>query len=391
PVPIQMPMPFNKLKALKIPGEEESDPQDTLKCPNAVVFDVGTGYFKAGFAGAGAPSCIIPSVLGLAHPGQSDYKLGCVGSEILNKLDMSHIQPVHNGIITEWDAVERLWEYAFETLRVPSEEYAVLLSDPPLSPPTNREKFAEVMFERFSTPAIFIETQSVLSMYSYGRTSGLVLECGHGCSYAVPIDDGYYMPSCTSRAEYAGRSVELYLQKLLQQSEKHVYCDKLGQMDEIKVNACYVAPDVDTELRKNDTAMQYTLPDGNSVSLGKERFLCPEVLFQPSLIESREPGLPVLVMNCINKCDINLKSDMLHNILICGGSTMFRGFQERLRSELNQIAPFGETSVVASAERKNAVWLGGSILASLSSFQSLWIDKKDYEEKGPLFIYQKCF
>ncbi|XP_024238800.1 actin-3-like [Oncorhynchus tshawytscha] len=372
--------------------EEESSPKakGIVKYTKAVVIDVGTGYLKTGFAGADAPSCVIPSVVGLARKGPLDYKHGYVGREILETLDISHVSPVHNGIVTEWDAMERLWEYSFKTLGIPSEEHAVLLCDPPLSPTTNREKLAEIMFESFSTPAMFIENQSVLSMYSYGRTSGLVLECGHGCSYAVPIDDGHYIPSYTCRAEYAGRSLDLYLQKLLQESGKGFSFDKLGLMDDIKAKCCYVAPDIDIELRVCDM-VQYKLPDGNYISLGNERSLCPEVLFQPNLIGSLEPGLPIMVMNCINKCDIRLKSDMLQNILICGGSTMFSGLPERLQSELNQIAPCGGTTIVASQERQNTVWLGGSILASLSSFQSLWIRRKDYEEKGPFVIYRKCF
>ncbi|CAB1325496.1 unnamed protein product [Coregonus sp. 'balchen'] len=131
----------------------------------------------------------------------------------------------------------------------------------------------------------------------------------------------------------------------------------------------YVAPDIDIELKQRESnTVQYKLPDGNSPSLGKECFLCPEVLFQPNLIGSRDPGLPIMVMNWINKCDIKLKPAPQCSVV---------GLPEWLQSKLNQMAPCSETTVVASQEGQNTVWLGGSILASLSSFQSLWIQKKD--------------
>ncbi|KAM6980822.1 uncharacterized protein FYW47_000585 [Aplochiton taeniatus] len=355
------------------------------KCTKAVVIDMGTGILKAGLSAATEPSCVIPSHCPLY------YKRGLVWSDFVDSLDSPHINTVHNGVITEWDSVEKLWEYTFKTMGVSCEEHAVLVCDAPLSPTTNREKLAEVMFENFSCPSLFVENQAVLSMYSYGRTSGLVLECGHGGSYAVPISEDGYSLNDTCRVEHAGRTLDLHLQQLLQKTGKDGPWDKLSVLRDIKAKCCYISTDtVNVMSQQEGDEMEYQLPDGNSICLRNERFLCPEALFQPCLLESKEPGLHTMVMNCIQKCDVSQKDTLLENILICGGSTMLPGFAERLQNELFHMAPRSGALVLASHKRQNAAWLGGSILASLSSFQSLWISRKEYEEKGPSVMYQQC-
>ncbi|XP_006629826.2 actin-like protein 7A [Lepisosteus oculatus] len=376
----------------------KSQQRVVVKRTKAVIIDLGTGYLKAGFAGQPGPSCVIPSAEGVTRR-RSDVagfsrRESFVGKELLQRPDLEWTAPLQHGIVTDWEAVERLWEYVFQQeLQVPFEEHAVLVSDPPLSPTTNREKFAELMFETFSIPAIHIAYQSVLSVYSYGRTTGIVLESGHGCSYAVPIHDGYHMPSHTGRVDYGGQSLDAYLLSMLQDSGKTIPDNLHSIVEDIKKKCCYISLDTDHEmsLDKNDCAVDYELPDGHLISIGKERFACPEALFQPIALGSREPGLQTMVMNCINKCDIQIKKDLLKNIVVCGGSTMFPGFPERLQYELDKIAPRSEAAVVAVPERNYAVWRGGSILASLQAFQSLWVRKEEYEERGPFIIYRKCF
>ncbi|MBN3283854.1 ACL7B protein, partial [Polyodon spathula] len=268
-----------------------------------------------------------------------------------------------------------------------------MVSDPPLSPTTNREKFAEIMFENFSIPAMYIAYQSILSLYSYGRTTGIVVESGHGVSYAVPIHDGYHLPNCTGRVDYSGDDLNKYLINLLKEGRQTFTDSSLNIVDDIKRKCCYIPLDIKYEmsLTPNDYTVDYELPDGHLITMGKERFRCPEALFRPNLLGSQEPGLHTLTMNSINKCDTDLKKDLLKNILVCGGSTLFEGFPDRLQNELAKIATNSKPIIVATPERKYSVWIGGSIMSSLKSFQQLWVQKKDYDEGGPFVIYRKCY
>ena len=132
--------------------------------------------------------------------------------------------------------------------------------------------------------------------------------------------------------------------------------------------------------------------DGNVIVIGNERFRCPEVLFQPSLIGKEASGIHDCTFQTIMKCDIDIRRDLYANIVMSGGTTMFPGIAERMTKELTALAPSTmKIKVVAPPERKYSVWIGGSILASLSTFQQMWISKAEYDESGPSIVHRKCF
>ncbi|XP_016069169.1 PREDICTED: actin-like protein 7A [Miniopterus natalensis] len=377
----------------------EAKERPEVKVTKAVVVDLGTGYCKCGFAGLPKPSYKISSTVGKPYMGTTktgdSRKETYVGQELVNpEVRLKLVNPLRHGIIVDWDSVQGIWEYLFQKeMKISPEEHAVLVSDPPLSPHTNREKYAEMLFETFGTPAMHIAYQSRLSMYSYGRTSGLVVEVGHGVSYVVPIYEGYPLPSITGRLDYAGSDLTNYLMGLLNSSGKHFTEDQMGIVEDIKKKCCFVALDPIEEKKVPDTEhmIQYILPDGQQIHLGQERFLCSEIFFKPSLIKSMQLGLHTQTVSCLNKCDIALKRDLMGSILLCGGSTMLSGFPNRLQRELSSLCPNDTPQVNVLPERETAVWTGGSILASLQGFQPLWVHRFEYEEHGPFFLYRRCF
>ncbi|XP_037653034.1 actin-like protein 7A [Choloepus didactylus] len=370
-----------------------------LEVTKAVVVDLGTGYCKCGFAGLSKPTHKISSTVG--KPYMETAKTGdnrketFVGQELLDPdIRLKLINPLRHGIIVDWDSVQDIWEYLFrKEMKIAPEDHAVLVSDPPLSPHTNREKYAEMLFESFNTPAMHIAYQSRLSMYSYGRTSGLVVEVGHGVSYVVPIYEGYPLPSITGRLDYAGSDLTTYLMNLLNCSGKPFTEDQMDIVQDIKEKCCFMAldPVEEKKVPPTDHSVQYTLPDGQEICLSQERFLCAEMFFKPSLIKSMQLGLHTQTVSCLNKCDVALKRDLMGNILLCGGSTMLNGFPNRLQKELSSMCPNDNPQVNVLPERDTAVWTGGSILASLQGFQPLWVHRFEYEEHGPFFLYRRCF
>ena len=92
------------------------------------------------------------------------------------------------------------------------------------------------------------------------------------------------------------------------------------------------------------------------------------------------------------RCDVDIRKDLYANVVLSGGTTMFLGIGERMTKELTALAPSTmKIKVVAPPERKYSVWIGGSILSSLSTFQQMWISKGEYDEFGPTIVHRKCF
>ena len=137
---------------------------------------------------------------------------------------------------------------------------------------------------------------------------------------------------------------------------------------------------------------RHELPDANLVTIGSERFRCAEVLFQPSFLGKEAGGIHEITYQSINKCDIDVRRDLYGNVVLSGGTTMFQGIGERMTKELTALAPSTmKIKVVVPPERKYSVWIGGSILSSLSTFQQMWISKQEYDESGPSVVHAKCF
>lgn len=345
----------------------------------AVVIDTGTGFTKCGLAGEDHVLSVLPSrVQLLQHPvqGQPRYT-------VPEKQEPSY-SVLNRGVVSDWDALEVLWQHLFYCrLGVQPEELAVLVADSPISPRTNREKVAEILFERFHVPAMQTVHQALLALYAYGRTTGLVLGSGHGTSYVAPVVTGDLAPLDTYRLDVAGCDLTEHLAQLLLAGGQSPL--KAELVNQIKETCCYVAMDMTAELARmqSQTRVDFVLPDKQVITLGSERFRCPEALFQPNLLGVNQPGLPQLALLSISRLEAKQQEQLLANVVLDGGSTLLSGFPERLRQELGPSA-----TVLGSPHRAVAAWLGGSIMASRNSFQSLWLSRREYDEEGPWAIYK---
>lgn len=369
-----------------------------------IICDNGSGSVKAGFAGDDAPCVVFPSVIG--HPrntqamvgiGQKDMYFGDEAQARRGVLRLDY--PVDHGIVRDWEAMERLWYHTFENeLRVNVEEHPVLLTEAPLNPKINREKMVEIVFESFEVPATYIAIQAVLSLYGSGRTTGIVTDSGEGVTHVVPIYEGYALSHAVQRLDLAGKNLTEYLTKILAEEEGCLLTTSAGReiVRDIKERLTYVSMDFEKEIAKSkessELEKQYELPDGQVIRVGAGRFTCPEVLFDPSRVGMESGGIHEIVFRAIRKCDMDVRREMYANVVLSGGTTLIPGLADRLLKELSSMAhPGVRVRVVAPPERKYSVWIGGSILASLSSFQQMWISKEEYMESGASIVHMKCF
>uniref|UniRef100_A0A182IN99 Uncharacterized protein n=1 Tax=Anopheles atroparvus TaxID=41427 RepID=A0A182IN99_ANOAO len=165
----------------------------------ALVVDNGSGMIKAGAAGADEPCVVFPSIVGRLKNGIFDisgsrnkntYYVGNKARRMRHILTLKH--PIERGIIQNWDDMEGIWHHLFyNELQMDPENHPVLLTQAPINSKANKEKMGEIMFETFGTPALYIASPTVLSLYATGRTSGLVMDSGDGGTFIEPIYEGY--------------------------------------------------------------------------------------------------------------------------------------------------------------------------------------------------------
>ncbi|EIE27630.1 actin-related protein 3 [Coccomyxa subellipsoidea C-169] len=386
-----------------------------------VVMDNGSGYTKMGFHGNALPNFVIPTAISFGGSERraagpvscSDDSQVYIGDEALSQHDHSVHYPIRHGVVKCWDHMERFWQQSIHRyLRVNSEDHNFILTEPPMNPPENRETAAEIMFETFNVPGLCIGVQAVLSLYAAfavaekgskthrSSLTGCVIDIGDGCTHIIPVSDGYVIASAIKSVPIAGRDVTSFVQQLMRDRKEPVPVDmSMDVARRIKETLCYTASDVVKEFAKHDAhpdkhSRVYTCADPrtgaeHACNVRHEAFLAPEVFFRPDFISDEyTTPLPQLVDRVIQSCPIDTRRALYGNIVLSGGSTMFKDFGRRLQRDLQKAVaarqPLGGRPVdvrVAGAQRFG-VWFGGSVLGMMPHFGSMCCSRAEYQERG---------
>jgi len=335
-----------------------------------------------------------------------------------------------------------------ERLQVKSQSHPILLVDSPFWSKDLREYLISMFFETFEVPALFLGRSPVLAAIASGKHTGLVVDLGASGVHVCPVFDGYVVKTaCFSQKVIGGDNltnqckamlvehdlleqsisalpIEIGVKKAVDLGAKPDFQRKSIRMDvsfrtyhekkileDFKESTVQV---VDSTLSNEaDVAMRppkyYEFPSGFNRNFGFDRFRLGEILFQPNKYTFHkssedfvmsEPnanpssviGLSDMIQRAIQACDVDLRSSVASNVMLCGGGASIQGLSERLNADLNRMPTFGRVRVqlpTTTNERRNAAWIGGSILGSLGSFQQLWLTRQEFQEHGPSYIERK--
>jgi len=360
-----------------------------------VVLDIGQFSSKVGFAGEDFPSQVFFTIVGKPKYHQIDFDYGkskdefYVGDEIQSMGLYKIKYPIDKGIIQDWVSFEKIMDYIFYNLRVDPSLVNVLFAVHPLFPRQDLIRLFELFLEQYQCNAFYPVLDSMLTLYAGGFQTGLVIEIGDSITRIVPIYEGYKLEHAIRILDIGGRTLTRYMEKIL--GEIGFSADSSIRRElvrALKEKACFVSLDYKEDLkRKEQYEKPYSLPDGSTITLNKERFQVPELLFDPSVEGLEEDPLPQAILDVIENCDLDIRPELLNNIFLSGGSSMFPNIKSRIYQELElELARRKKKNqsikIIAPSERTFSVWVGGSILAMIPEFSKNWITRTQYFNEG---------
>ncbi|MFW9829297.1 MAG: actin, cytoplasmic 2 [Candidatus Thorarchaeota archaeon] len=362
-----------------------------------VVLDIGQFSTKIGFAGEDTPSQVFLTMVG--KPKYQDVGINhgtrqtredevYVGDEIQSIGLYKIFHPIEKGIIVDWTNFSNIIDYIFYNLRVDPSLVNVLFAVHPLFPYKDVEKVFKLFLERYQCMAFYPVLDSMLTLYSGGFQTGIIIEIGDSNTRIVPIYEGYKLEHAVRILDIGGKVLTRYMEQTLESIGWSVDSSIRRELVRVlKEKACFVSLDYNEDLKRSEQyKKEYSLPDGSRISLDKERFVVPEILFKPSS-ESEEDALHVAIMDVIELCDLDIRPELLNNIFLSGGSSMFPNLKSRVYQELElELARRKKKNlgvrIIAPMERTFSVWIGGSILAMIPEFSQNWITRAKYFNEG---------
>jgi actin beta/gamma 1 len=362
-----------------------------------VVLDIGQFSSKIGFAGEDSPSQVFLTMVG--KPKYQSVNVNYetkksredeiyVGDEIQSIGLYKIFHPIEKGIVVDWTHFSNIIDYVFYNLRVDPTLVNVLFAVHPLFPYKDLERIFELFLERYQCMSFYPVLDSMLTLYSGGFQTGLIVEIGDSNTRIVPIYEGYKLEHTVRILDIGGRVLTRYMEQILESIGWSVDSSIRRELVRVlKEKSCFVSLDYKEDIKRSEQyEKEYSLPDGSTISLNKERFIVPELLFQPTS-ELEEDSLHVAIIDVIEACDLDIRPELLNNIFLSGGSSMFPNLKSRIYQELElELARRKKKNqgirIIAPMERTFSVWIGGSILAMIPEFSQNWITRAKYFNEG---------
>jgi len=366
-----------------------------------IIIDLGSSEIKAGFLGNPPEIKRLPNIIG--------ENLCKINPSIINKphyisseceqyySDLSIRNPIQRGNFIKEDDIPLIFEYIFSQLGLNPEqikEHPLLITEPLNNKYSNSENISQILFEKMNIPALIFAKQPLLSLISTGYSTGIVLESGSDITQSCVSYEGYLIENSCLRFDYGGKDVSNTLNILLKQRNSDInyinFFDDIKVLNDIKEKQCYIKTLKDDNEDFVSIHSEYILPDGSKLNLQDEKILAPEILFNNKLIFQEYFPFHEMVINSIDKCDVNIKGKLYKTIVMSGGNTKFKGIEEKMKTNLSYLIPRGVDIKLRMQENPELnCWNGGNIIASLNTFNKMLVYKKDWEECGKNIIHVK--
>ncbi len=359
-----------------------------------VIMEIGQYATKIGFGGENDPRYTFLSMTGI--PKYQNIELGIsqknifVGNELIDAMGLYKITyPIENGRINDWMAYKALVDYCFYLLGVDPTSVNVLLLIHPLTYQYEIKNLFKLFIEEIQVMGFYPVTDVMLTMYSGGFTTGLVIDMGASSTRIAPIYESYIINHAFQIYDIGGSHLDKFLMQLL--TEAGLRIDSSVQKEIVKVlkeRACFCSLNFEEDMKHlKELTKKYNLPDGNTVELSSQRFLVPELFFKPSLNNLEIKPLPEMICDVLDQVEIDLRRSLLSKIFLVGGSSLFPQIDDRLQSEIElELSKRGkqmqDVKVIAPMERLNSNWVGGSILSMIPEFQERFVSRAQYYKDG---------
>jgi len=361
------------------------------------------------------------------HNGHSSLKFGFAGnvepniipSKISAEDETKFIDsPFPNS--EEWNTNELLWQKCIEHLQCVPENHLFLMPEPSLNSSENRNHTAEIMFEKFNVAGLCIVADSILALVSSWANknsnervlTGTVIHSGDETTRIVPVHDGKVIASGIKYFPIAGREVTLHIGTLIKEKHPNILEEDLLKVaQEVKERYTYICPEISKEFSKYDSEpskwfKQHTYKSFNNesctIDIGYERFMGPELYFSPETVSDFSTPLPKVVHEAIQSCDYGMTRSLYKNIVLSGGSTLFKDLWRRVGRDVKKcinertdklqeqlkmnLVPIEVNVTLPFNAQRYAVWFGGSLMASTEEFKKYCPTKQQYQEVGPSIL-----
>ena len=365
-----------------------------------IVIDIGTYCIRTGFGGDSEPIHVFPTVVGkppntqFRQTSNSSQNIFIGESAYKNATQLVLSNPMENRIIKNLDDTQILLDFIFSSkYKVPTNKTPLVLSISPFSTEKDRENLSTLIFETFRIPLFYPGLSSSLLLYASGLTTGIAIDAGETDINIVPVYESFSMMNLAKKLEIGGKTIsESIRQNLIKPGSTLSLSSERSTLHYIKEHFCYIRFDNENP-EENDTKKPepkfFVTPDNQKYELNDQVCKIPEMIFKPDFITVDSLGLSQLTLQTIETIDTDIKNTVQNNIVISGGTSLIKGFHQKLEKDISE--KIQSINVIAPPSRKIAPWVGGSMIASIGTFKDLALSKEEYEETGPSVVHFKCY
>ena len=367
----------------EIQPQETQSKNITLKSFNfeelqTTIFDLGSYNYRIGYSGNDRPNYIFPPIKFIHNNSEGqeyEYLTSQEGDGLF--IDIKKFEDFFDDFILDKELINEM------------NKGSLLFSEPVEHNKEQRMKLTEFLFEKYEIGGLFFCNSSVLSSFSYGKTSSLIFDSGNAQSNIVPVNDGMIIKNALNYFSITGKYtdnliINEIIKKQIDNFDNYNVLQKIQILSDLK----------DIIFTSDNSKNSYILPDQKSIFINDNNLSSIKKNLETKIFND-EKDIKSLIKNSISSVLLDIKKDLINNIFVCGGNSLifnnyFNDIKEKLSKETTSSTIVRITTHPSKIERSLACFLGASIVSSLNIYTESIVKKEEYEEHGAIIIEKKC-